>query len=258
VELFKKHWRAVLGGVAILPSIWRGLVWLFDWGTRVDLVITKLREHGGIAAVIEFLINPPPWFIFPAIIIGLLLIWWDTVRRQKPIIGGDQANFRGIVGDQSIIGNPASRVIESRPIPSETIGYRDSDWQFYSQMAGEIVGRLRGRPEWQDKIIDVTPEYLWDLFQRGRTSMDGSMHTERFINKWMVVCGPFGDVTVLRQATLVTFAVRNSTGSVFMYFSEDWRDRLGIIMQDKKIAVVGRIARVSNNNLQLEDCELIQ
>jgi hypothetical protein len=34
-------------------------------GSQVDLVITKLREYGGIAAVIEFLINPPPWFIFP-------------------------------------------------------------------------------------------------------------------------------------------------------------------------------------------------
>src|ERR1700730_17976453 len=92
VEVFKNHWRAVLGGAALLPSLWRGFVWLFDWGARIDLIVTKLREYGEAAAVIEFLINPPPWFIFPAIIIGLLLIWWDVTRRQKPTLVGDQAN----------------------------------------------------------------------------------------------------------------------------------------------------------------------
>lgn len=260
MELFKKHWRAVLGSVAFLPSIWRGLVWLFDWGARVDLVITKLREYGGIAAVIEFLINPPPWFIFPAIIIGLLLIWWDTARRQKPIIVADQENSSGVGGDHSLIGNPTSNLIGSPRIPSGTTGSHDYHWQFDSQMACEIAVRLRSLPEWKDKIIvdNVTPEYLWGLFH-GRTSKDADNLAKNFLNKWMVVCGPFGDVSSpIGQQMLVTFATRASMELVFMYFNENWHDRLGIIIQNKKIAVIGRIYIVRSNMLQLEDCELVQ
>jgi hypothetical protein len=251
VGLFTKHWRAVLGGVAILPSLCRGLVWLFDWGARVDLVITKLREHGGIAAVIEFLINPPPWFIIPAIIIGLLLIWWDTARRQKPIIVGDQANFRGIVEDHPLIENPSS----SHPIPSETIASRDYRCQFDSQMAVAIAARLRNRPEWQDKIIvDVTPEYLWGLFSE-RTMMQGDKLAKPFLNKWMVICGPFGNVT---SSMRVSFSSPDEPERVFMKFNNDWQERLELIMPYQKIAVVGRIEYVTSYYLGLEDCELVQ
>jgi hypothetical protein len=254
VELFKKHWRAVLGGVAILPSFWRGLVWLFDWGARVDLVIAKLREYGGIAAVIEFLINPPPWFIFPAIIIGFLLIWWDTARRQKPIIVGDQANFHSVVEDQPLVGNPTSSLIDSLTIP-RTVASRDYRWQFDSQMAVEVAARLRIRPEWQDKIIvDITPEYLWGLFSE-RTMMQGDKLAKPFLNKWMVICGRFGNVT---SSMRVSFSSQDEPERVFMKFNNDWQERLELIMPYQKIAVVGRIEYVTNYYLGLEDCELVR
>lgn len=127
-------------------------------------------------------------------------------------------------------------------------------------MACEIAARLRNRPEWQDKVIvdDVTPEYLWGLF-RGRTSMQADNLAMSFLNKWMVVCGPFGDLSSpIGQQRLVTFATRASMQLVFMYFNENWRDRLEIITQNKKIAVIGRIHIVRSNMLQLEDCELVQ
>jgi len=160
----------------------------------------------------------------------------------------------------ALIGNPTSNLIESSPIPSGTIASPDYRWQFDSQMAREIAARLRSRPEWQDKIIvdDVTPDYLWGLFH-GRTSKDGDNLAKDFLNKWMVVCGPFGDVSSpFGKQMLVTFAFRNSVELVFMYFNEDWHDRLGIIIQNKKIAVIGRIHIVRTNMLHLEDCELVQ
>jgi hypothetical protein len=175
----------------------------------------------------------------------------DTARRQKPIIMGDQANFAGIVGDHPLIGNQSSL-----PISSETL--RDYHWQFDSQMAVAIAARLRNRPEWQDKIIiDITPEYLWSLF-RGRTSMQGGRLAEPFLNKWMVVCGPFRNIRQLTNQMCVTFAHRATMEIVFMYFNEDWRGRLEIIIQDQKISVVGRIDSVNNDTLMLEDCELVQ
>jgi hypothetical protein len=234
-------------------------------GSQVDLVITKLREYGGIAAVIEFLINPPPWFIFPAIIIGFLLIWWDTARRQKPIIVGDQANFHSVVEDQPLVrdqplvGNPTSSLIDS-PI-SETVASHDYRWQFDSQMAVEVAARLRNTTEWQDKlIVDVTPEYLWGLFWE-HTSLQGDNLAKSFLNRWMIVCGPFGDVSpVLPNArqTVVAFAFRLNPRVVLMYFNENWLAHLEIIIPRQKIVVIGRIDSINSHTIQLKDCTLVQ
>jgi hypothetical protein len=104
----------------------------------------------------------------------------------------------------------------------------------------------------------ITPEYLWNLF-RERTTRQGSKDAERFLNKWMVVCGPFGDVTSpIGNQILVTFATRAILEIVLMYFSKDWEDQFELIMPYKKIAIVGRIESVMSRQLQLEDCELVQ
>ena len=67
-------------------------------GARIDLILAKINEYEWAAVVIKFLNNPPPWFIFPASIIGLLLIWLDISRRQKAP-STDQANLRVNIGE---------------------------------------------------------------------------------------------------------------------------------------------------------------
>jgi hypothetical protein len=235
VELFKKHWRAVLGIVAILPSLWRWLVWLFDWGARVDLVITKLREHGGAAAVIEFLINPPSWFIFPAIIIGLLLIWWDTARRQKPILGGDQANFRGVVVDQPPIGNPSSSI--------ETAKKQE---------------RVFVPPE-------LTPERLLSFYEEN-TAIRAAEVTNRYIGQWMNVSVTVGSVSPFNgyfsqvsHERPPLFERKTSFDYAFIYlkFKEPWVDRLAILNHGDKITAICRIETIYPMVLNLDNCELV-
>ena len=51
----RHHWPSIVGAVTNIPGIWHGLVWLFDWGARIDLAITKLREFGGTGAAVAFL-----------------------------------------------------------------------------------------------------------------------------------------------------------------------------------------------------------
>jgi hypothetical protein len=79
----KRHWSAVLGAISNVPSFWHGLVWLFDWGARIDLAATKLHEYGGLASVLAFLLSPPPWLILITLPAGLLLIWWDVKGRPR-------------------------------------------------------------------------------------------------------------------------------------------------------------------------------
>jgi hypothetical protein len=210
--------------------------------------------------------------IFGAISIGAAALWpifWEFVRSLfyergshmlTPFINSitmDQIVHWGPTIGLSFLGiwlfwktGPEKKTI--RPIPN---------WQFDSQMACEIATRLRSRPEWQDKIIvDVTPEYLWGLF-REHTSLQGDKLARSFLNKWMVVCGPFGDVSpVLPNAkqTVVSFAFRFNSRVVLMYFYEHHLEDLEVITQGQKIAVIGRIDSINSHTIQLKDCTIVQ
>lgn len=80
--IFKRHWPAIIALAANLPSIWRAFVWLFDWEVRIETIIAKFQDHGGLAAMFELLLNPPPWLILITLPAGLLLIWWDAKRER--------------------------------------------------------------------------------------------------------------------------------------------------------------------------------
>jgi len=192
------------------------------------------------------------WLMLGALLVVAGAVEW-ALRHKK--------RYLDLLHQSSITPGAISRDLqfESFPIPGGIIAARDLHWQFDSQMADAIATRLRSKPEWQDKtIVDVTPEYLWNLF-RERTTRQSSKDAERFLNKWMVVCGPFGDVTSpIGNQILVTFATRAILEIVLMYFSKDWECQLELITPDKKIAVVGRIESVMSRRLQLEDCELVQ
>jgi hypothetical protein len=92
-----------------------------------------------------------------------------------------------------------------------------------------------------------------------RTSLQGDNLARSFLNKWMVVCGPFGDVSpVLPNAkqTVVFFAFRLNPRVVFMYFDEHHLEHLEVIQQGQKIAVVGRIDSINSNTIQMKNCTL--
>jgi hypothetical protein len=80
---FKRHWSAILGTISNLPGLLHGLVWLFDWGARVDLVATKLSEHGVLNTMLGFFLDPPQWLVLIALPVGLLLIYWDLKGRPR-------------------------------------------------------------------------------------------------------------------------------------------------------------------------------
>jgi hypothetical protein len=189
------------------------------------------------------------------------LLWKNILRGGIAVLAiCALALFIDIIRSRIARRQKAPASTETPPIPSETIWSRDHHWQFDSQMAVAIAARLRSRPEWQDKIIvDVTPEHIWNLFRGCSTSMEGDMLTRRFLNKWMVVCGPFGNVRrLLGNIMVVRSAIRNDLAIVFMYFNEDSHDALELLIPKQKIYVVGRIDIIQSDSLNLEDCKLVQ
>jgi len=71
--------RWFLAPVAILVPWWRDIwdigKWLIDWGGRAQFV-------SDLWPMLRDLPLPSQWLVWPGLVIGLLLIWWDT-RRIK-------------------------------------------------------------------------------------------------------------------------------------------------------------------------------
>lgn len=88
LQLIRNHWAALLSIIPLLPSLWRWVVNLFDWGARVDLIVTKLHEAGGMSGVLAFLLDPPAWLIWPAIAVAALLLLWDSRRQKETMASG--------------------------------------------------------------------------------------------------------------------------------------------------------------------------
>lgn len=77
---FRRHWKAILGGIFLIPPILRGLRFVLDFGGYIDFVVAHMTEPGWLGVVIANLVDPPSGIILPLILLGLGLIYWDAHR----------------------------------------------------------------------------------------------------------------------------------------------------------------------------------
>ena len=118
MRFVKHHWLTLIGILSNLPSVWRGLVWLFDWEVRVETVLQKLGAFGGARGVIQFLINPPPWLALVTLPIGFALIWWDLKRRPVEAAPISQAHL-GVRTPQALLQR--AKIVFGTRHPFETV-----------------------------------------------------------------------------------------------------------------------------------------
>ena len=78
----RRHWLALIGYLSILPALLKGVVALVRLGGDVDFVISRWEQPGWVAAVINWFIDPPDWALIPMILLGFVLIYWDTRRKS--------------------------------------------------------------------------------------------------------------------------------------------------------------------------------
>jgi hypothetical protein len=71
------HWRKILGGAVLIWTVIREII---KFAGDVDFVITRSQDPGWVAVVINALLDPPGWLTIPLILVGLLLIYWDSRR----------------------------------------------------------------------------------------------------------------------------------------------------------------------------------
>ena len=70
----------MLGGALVL---WQGTKAFVQWAGTFDFVFERFQNPSWIGAVMRFLADPPPWLTLLLMIIGLLLIYWDTRGKDR-------------------------------------------------------------------------------------------------------------------------------------------------------------------------------
>jgi hypothetical protein len=77
------RWSGVLGAISLLEPIWRGIKWLLHWLGDFDFVISRIEDPDWMGPMIHWLIDPPGWVTFPALILGVGLLYiWSGYRRS--------------------------------------------------------------------------------------------------------------------------------------------------------------------------------
>jgi hypothetical protein len=167
----RKFWPTVLAVVLQIVGAWNFIKWILDWGGRIDVLASTYHDIGGLDAMIGYLLNPPPWLWPIALIVGLVLIWWD-VRRHKTAPFPASISPIEIIFDSS---NTGQKFWSIEPMRDEN-GYQiaGSFWEYRALIRNispktlrnvkvmvEAIGDLPTRPE--TSLFDINKKPVVDL-----------------------------------------------------------------------------------------------
>jgi hypothetical protein len=80
-----RKWKLLGGAIASLWPAKQFVLWALDWRGRYDAAIQSYNDLGGWHAIIGYILNPPPWFYFPAFCVSVGLILWHF-RAPKRVV----------------------------------------------------------------------------------------------------------------------------------------------------------------------------
>lgn len=83
--LIRSFWapvRRLAAGIVLLVPLWQSCRFVLDYAGYYDFYVSHVKEPGWVSTMLDWFLNPPPWTLGPAIIVGLALIYWDSKRRQ--------------------------------------------------------------------------------------------------------------------------------------------------------------------------------
>jgi hypothetical protein len=206
--------------------VWRAVfLGAIAWGVgkALDAAVPGFFTLLGSVTPAFFTSSPAPlWFAVVGVFAGLFWAAWPSI---KP---------RSLIERHS----PPVRVPDASPLPQS----------LPSNEAREYVS--------------VTPQDLRRLFE-GRTTAQGTALANQYVGKWMIVSGRLGDIWPLRPGMhrfQVTLAIGPlaimSYYQVFLWFNEEWKERVEARQRGEQITVHGKVAEVQAIDVNLHDCEI--
>jgi hypothetical protein len=108
-------------------------------------------------------------------------------------------------------------------------------------------------PESKEHLITAPPEVLMS-FYKDRTNSEGDRLAAPYKGKWMSVTAIIHDIREGFDDTVTVF----SDGPVTLSFEKNWLTSLQTSRRGDRIYALGRLTRVTESTISLDDCELIQ
>ncbi len=103
----------------------------------------------------------------------------------------------------------------------------------------------------------VTPKYLIDLYNTGKTTIQKEANVANFIGKWMSVTGTVSDINSNPPGLEFAEFKGPILTMLDMWFDDDWKDRIAVLAHDAKARVEGQIDMVNGISVRLRHCLVV-
>lgn len=183
-----------------------------------------------------------------AAVVGISLVLWGAALRER--VEPKSARGQQAVGGQEAVATATGH---------DAIAQQGAGPQVAVQGQGHTVHyhhyeAVQKHVEDGRVVVDVDPDHLTAFFKGDMTTLQADAAISHFIGAWMEVEGQLADVDQVADGYFVALSTDYAPG-VYLVFSKDYRQRLAVMQKGKPIRALGRIKRVSQGSIVLEDCE---
>lgn len=215
IRFFKAPWRKLVGVGLLLPSGWQFCRWLLEGAGYVDFFNTHIKEPGWVGAVIEWLVNPPPWTFLPTIILGFALILWDERRRAR------------LSAEAQSAGPPSIAVLDpsNTPMPQETVAFQSTSATTASTT---------------EEFTHRSLEYFCAI-QKSQNAIQARKLLNPYLGMFIKFSGSLANI--IEEVNIITVGVNSSTGCLLICrFAVEHRDFLSRLDAGDEVVGFGAIS----------------
>jgi len=105
-------------------------------------------------------------------------------------------------------------------------------------------------------VVNVNPKILCDYFE-AHLDIQAKKLLAPYIGKWIIITANIEDVSDRSHAIAIYADLPGFEEHLWLYFERAWLERIEVLKKCDSITVMGRIAQVKANSLELEKCEFM-